>query len=240
MTTIQIVGIAVASAIVILLVIALLVTRRRGGEEAEAPPADETPSFLDAPVNDTLGGLGAAEHVPEETTGDLGPGLDWGPSGADVAGGAAAAAAGKAAAEKEATTHEGEGEVAGQPAAAPEELLDKEGGTPAGPGPARPAEGGSAVKPPAASESGPAGRRVPLSDIIVTTSNKIVDLDDPEVRRMLTDLVTFEIDQAKQYRQLGQTIDAVLQLTEAEKIARALGLDETAGDIRGMMDDLNH
>ena len=79
---------------------------------------------------------------------------------------------------------------------------------------------------------------MPLSDIIVTTSDKLVDLDDPEVRRMLTDLVTFEIDQATQYRQQGQTIDAVLQLTEAEKICKALGMHDTAQRIRRMMDDL--
>ena len=41
---------------------------------------------------------------------------------------------------------------------------------------------------------------VPLSDIIVTTSSKMVDLADPDVRRMLTELVTFEIDQASEFR----------------------------------------
>jgi hypothetical protein len=79
---------------------------------------------------------------------------------------------------------------------------------------------------------------VPLSDIIVTTSNKMVDLQDPEVRRMLTDLVKYEIDQATHYRQQGQTIDAVLQLTEAEKISRALDLRGSAAAIRKMMEDL--
>ena len=79
---------------------------------------------------------------------------------------------------------------------------------------------------------------MPLSDIIVTTSDKLVDLDDPEVRRMLADLVTFEIDQAAQYRQQGQTVDAVLQLTEAEKICKALGMHDTAQRISRMMDDL--
>ena len=86
---------------------------------------------------------------------------------------------------------------------------------------------------------GAAARRVPLSDIIVTTSDKVVDLSDAEVRRMLTDLVTFEIDQATLYRQQGQSIDAVLQLTEAEKICKALGMAETAERIRAMMDELN-
>ena len=87
-------------------------------------------------------------------------------------------------------------------------------------------------------EPQPKGNLVPLSSIIVTTSNKIVDLDDPEIRRMLTDLVTFEIDQAEQFREQGQTIDAVLQLTEAEKICRALGKEDTAGEIRDMMREL--
>jgi len=79
---------------------------------------------------------------------------------------------------------------------------------------------------------------VPLSDIIVTTSHKVVDLQDPEVRRMLTDLVKYEIDQATHYRQQGQTIDAVLQLTEAEKISRALEMRESAAAIRKMLADL--
>jgi hypothetical protein len=79
---------------------------------------------------------------------------------------------------------------------------------------------------------------VPLSSIIVTTSTKMVDLRDPEVRRMLTELVTFEIDQATQFRKSGQSIDAVLQLTEAEKICRALGKHDTAREIRDMMREL--
>ena len=79
---------------------------------------------------------------------------------------------------------------------------------------------------------------MPLSDIIVTTSNKMVDLQDTEVRRMLTELVTFEIDQAADFRRQGQTIDAVLQLTEAEKVSRALGMNESAQRIRAMMDEI--
>jgi hypothetical protein len=81
-------------------------------------------------------------------------------------------------------------------------------------------------------------RLVPLSDIIVTTSGKMVDLEDPDVRRMLTELVTFEIDQAADFRRRGQTIDAVLQLTEAEKVSRALGMTESAKRIRVMMEEI--
>jgi predicted membrane chloride channel (bestrophin family) len=90
----------------------------------------------------------------------------------------------------------------------------------------------------AAPERGSGRRLVPLSDIIVTTSSKTVDLDDPEVRRMLTELVTFEIDQAADFRRQGQTIDAVLQLTEAEKVSRALGMTESAKRIRAMMEEI--
>lgn len=91
---------------------------------------------------------------------------------------------------------------------------------------------------PRVEEPGLAGRMVPLSDIIVTTSGKMVNLEDPEVRRMLTELVTFEIDQAAEFRRQGQTIDAVLQLTEAEKVSRALGMRESAERIRAMMDQI--
>ena len=104
--------------------------------------------------------------------------------------------------------------------------------------PARPAVSVPTATEEVAPEPGPGSRRMPLSDIIVTTSNKMVDLQDPEVRRMLTDLVKDEIDQATHYRQQGQTIDAVLQLTEAEKISRALDMRESAAAIRKMMDDL--
>ncbi len=66
----------------------------------------------------------------------------------------------------------------------------------------------------------------------------MVDLDDPDVRRMLTEMVTFEIDQAAEFRKQGQTIDAVLQLTEAEKVSRALGMNESAQRIRAMMNEI--
>lgn len=79
---------------------------------------------------------------------------------------------------------------------------------------------------------------VPLNEIIVTTSHKLIDLDDPEVRHMLRDLVTYEIDQSTQFKQLGQNLDAVLQLTEAEKICHALGMTTQARQIRTMMKDL--
>jgi hypothetical protein len=55
---------------------------------------------------------------------------------------------------------------------------------------------------------------------------------------MLTDLVKYELDQATHYRRQGQIIDAVLQLTEAEKISRALDMKGSAAAIRKMIDDL--
>ena len=251
MTTVQIVGIAVAAAIVLLLIIALLVTRRRSPGGGAPPTAMSHASFLDDAPQDTLSTLGKAEQPMEDITIDpavqrqsrpagasAGPatpvttgaeerghdplGLDWGASGdtlvADTAGVAAAAAT--------------------SPAAPPDD--ETTGELPAAVGPARTAGGVPAAAAEAASDSaaGAGGRRVPLSDIIVTTSHKVVDLQDPEVRRMLTDLVKYEIDQATHYRQQGQTIDAVLQLTEAEKISRALEMRESAAAIRKMLADL--
>ena len=243
MTTVQIVGIAVAAAIVLLLIIALLVTRRRG-HASEAPAAVMShASFLDDAPQDTLSTLGKAEQPMEDITIDpgvhrqsrpadenAGPatplttgaeerehdalGLDWGASGDTLAADAAAAATGAVASP-----------VASPVAAEPARHVRPAGGVPA-----------AAAE--AVSASGPGGRRVPLSDIIVTTSHKMVDLQDPEVRRMLTDLVKYEIDQATHYRQQGQTIDAVLQLTEAEKISRALEMRASAAAIRKMLADL--
>ena len=104
--------------------------------------------------------------------------------------------------------------------------------------PARPAEGGPAASEEVGPQSGPVGRRVPLSDIIVTTSNKMVDITDPEVRRMLRDLIKYEIDQAAQFKEQGQNIDAALQLTEAVKICEALDMSSQARLIRAMMKEL--
>jgi hypothetical protein len=301
MTTVQIVGIAVAAVVVLVLVVALVLTRRRGdaGEGPQAMPEPGGGSFLDEAPQDTFSGLGKAEQPVEEVTIDPaverearrsaeaakaaavsarpgladqapprtegGLGLDWGPSGsgaidsapaegAAIAAGAAAAAgaAGAAAAAGAAvgaaprpdeTEVTGEIPAVGPPSAAPEPATP----TPSSPIPesgghapsesARPAEGGS-VAPEAAPESDAGGRMVPLSSIIVTTSRKMVDVQDPEVRRMLTDLVKFEIDQATQFRRDGQTIDAVLQLTEAEKISRALGMEESARRIHEMMQEI--
>ena len=79
---------------------------------------------------------------------------------------------------------------------------------------------------------------VRLSDIIVTTNEQQVDLADPDVRRMLKDLVQDEIDLAAQYREMGQNIDAVLQLTEARRICDALSMTSHARLIQQMINEL--
>jgi len=231
MTTVQIVGIAVAAAVVVLLIVALLVTRRRGAAD-EAPAAKSGASFLDSAPQDTLAGLGKVEQPVEDIT------LDPEATRALLDASPEAVAAASAAGDLE-----------------PDGPLSLDWGpSPHEPGPAAPEaapaaaseaapEAGSAAAPVAPAPAAPpaptgGGRKVPLSDIIVTTSSKVVDLDDPEVRLMLTDLVKFEIDQATRFREQGQDIDAVLQLTEAEKISRALGMQESAAAIRRMMEDL--
>lgn len=210
MTTVQIVGIAVAAAIVLLLIIALLVTRRRGSAGDEPAAVMPHASFLDDAPQDTLSTLGKAEQPMEDITIDPGAQRESRPADENAA-----------ATPVTTETEEREHDALGLDWGTSGETL---------------AAGAAAEE--AAPESGSGGRRVPLSDIIVTTSHKLVDLQDPEVRRMLTDLVKYEIDQATHYRQQGQTIDAVLQLTEAEKISRALDMRESAAAIRKMLDDL--
>jgi hypothetical protein len=227
MTTVQIAGIAVAAAVVVLLVVALVVTRRRGDRTETAP---EDASFFDVSPQDTFAGLGRAEEPVEDVT--LEPRAVRSLRHDLEAGGPPP----RAAAAEDTT-----GEIA--PAVVPPQgparrTADPRGATNAPWGPPR--EEDAAM---AAAATGPPipqapDRRVPLADIIVTTSRKVVDLDDPEVRRMLKDLVKFEIDQATRYREQGQYLDAALQLTEAEKISRALGMGASADAIRQMMTDL--
>jgi len=274
MSTVQIIGIAVASLVVLILVVALVVTRGRGHAPAPAEERPEAGSFLDDAPQDTLSGLGRAEHPVEDVTKDPGIhgeameagvsgglGLDWGPEtdpsppireevaapaapeapATPVENDAEAPLVGEAEADDEAeTTGEiaaaGEGSGAARPVT-PDDSTES-GSVTAAAQPARLAEGESAAVDVAAPESGSGGRTMPLSDIICTTSNKMVDLEDAEVRRMLADLVAYEIDQATEFRRRGQTIDAVLQLTEAEKVSRALGMRESAERIRQMMEEI--
>lgn len=257
MSTIQIVGIAVASAVVVLLIIALSVSRRKGERDDTSALADRRSSFLDEAPLDTLDKLGRPEQPVEDVTLDPGVGRQREAAALDARESTpyAAAPAEEAPAVADARTPMDELAEGGLGLdwgpSAPETLSEPaapapsstpispltESGTTAAPEPAEVASGEPAATP-VAEMSGSSGRTVPLSDIIVTTSDKMVDLEDAEVRRMLTDLVTFEIDQATQYRQQGQTIDAILQLTEAEKISRALGMQESAEAIHTMMEDL--
>jgi hypothetical protein len=246
MTTVQIVGIAVAAAVVVLLIVALLVTRRRGSAGG-APEEQPDASFLDAAPQDTLAALGKAEQPMEDVT------LD--PEGTRALHDPAAAVPGAAAtAEPDGPLSLDWGPPPKQPAsdfaatsAPPVEPVVPEPQPPAPateavavPSGPEPDAGTTTEEMPAAArpEHAAASRKVPLSDIIVTTSSKVIDVDDPEVRHMLMDLVKFEIDQATRYREQGQTIDAVLQLTEAEKISRALGMQESAAAIHTMIQDL--
>lgn len=213
MSTLQIVAIAVATGLVVLLIIALLVTRRRGPSLA-SEDAPDAPSFIDERLHDSFAGLGKAEQSVEDVT--LDPVTD---DFSDPAVGADGSA-----------DLSDETEVTGEMPAVQAILRDRQ---------ASPLTASSADATAELSCEPGVGGSVPLSDIIVTTSCKLVDLGDPDVRHTLTDLVKLEIDQAIEFRRLGQTVDAVMQLTEAEKISKALGLHESAQRIREMIEELN-
>jgi hypothetical protein len=192
-----------------------------GAEVAERGGGADLPAEPSAPQ--------AHPQAPEAASQALG--LDWGTSGtADVE---AAEEAPAAEPEPGETTEDLVAPVSEE--AVPPAADTEEAGAPA----EAVEEADVTAEAPTGDETAQAAHLVPLSAIIVTTSDKLVDLDDPEVRRMLTDLVTFEIDQATQYRQQGLPVDAVLQLTEAEKICNALGMHDTAARIRQMMADMN-
>jgi hypothetical protein len=240
-STAQIIGGAAAVGVVVLVLTALVVSRRRRARHVEDEPSA---SFLSSAPHDTFAGLGASERSTE--SGDDGFGLDqWQPSAADedeiTLGGAegdgeperSRAAVTETALAPPTTEAEGQPEAA--EAEPPPEKRTEAADDADTPAEETVAKGEAGAGPPSA----PSARRmVPLSEIIVTTNQKLVDLDDPEVRHMLTELVRFEIDQAAEFSAAGQSVDAVLQLTEAEKIARALDMDETAKRIRVMMREL--
>lgn len=98
------------------------------------------------------------------------------------------------------------------------------------------AAGPAAVRQPPVRKREP--RLVRLCDIIGTTNTQLIDLNDPEVRRMLRELVQNEVDLAQQYKQLGQNVDAVLQLTEAQKICQALSMESHAKLLERMIRQL--
>jgi hypothetical protein len=286
MSTVQVVGIAIAVVILVVLVISLVVTRRKDGgvepkHEPEATePAEDIGSFLDGAPRDELHMLGKRDVLPPTASP---PQVAWQP--ADAAAVAEPAAGSEPAMQPEpsaaagpetppAVAEETTAEIPlEQPGAAPaEEAAETEHVEPpvsqtpeqepagSAPEPAPPSgteelvaeqpdvtasaetmqaavhEPAPAAKEAAAPPAPP--RMVRLSDIIVTTNEQQVDLADPDVRRMLKDLVQDEIDLAAQYRELGQNVDAVLQLTEAGRICDALGMTSHAKLIRQMVKEL--
>ena len=117
-----------------------------------------------------------------------------------------------------------------EPTAAPAEAgVPAEAAAP--PEPAAAAVAGQAASPPVATPAS-------LSDVIVTSSHEEVDLADPDVRALLVSLVDDEIELARVCRAQGQTLDAILQLTEAEKTCTALGLDNTLTEVRALLAEL--
>jgi len=106
--------------------------------------------------------------------------------------------------------------------------------TPAESPPAAPAAAAEAEpKPPAAADD-PAL----LSDIIVTSGSEEIDLADPDVRDLLTQLVDDEIELARACHAQGEILDAILQLTEAEKASAALGLDDRLATVKALLAEL--
>lgn len=110
---------------------------------------------------------------------------------------------------------------------------------------AAPAEAATAeAAPPAPGDETAAGRPATadapalLSDVIVTNSHEEVDLADPDVRALLVSLVDDEIGLAKVCRAQGQVLDAILQLTEAEKTCAALGLDDSLAEVKALLAEL--
>jgi hypothetical protein len=77
-----------------------------------------------------------------------------------------------------------------------------------------------------------------LSDIIVTSGSEEIDLADPDVRDLLTQLVDDEIELAKACHAQGQILDAILQLTEAEKASAALRLDDRLATVKALLAEL--
>jgi hypothetical protein len=212
-----------------------------GKRDVAAPPEEPRPAWSPAgaaavaeeaaPVQSPLAAE-PAEPFAEETTDEI-PAVPPAEAFAETATPEAEAAAPivqSAELLAQETQAEAPSPVAGQPA------KDQTEETPATEAP--PTEG--AAEENAAVEEAPAAdpRMVRLSDIIVTTNEQQVDLADPDVRRMLKDLMQDEIDLAAQYRELGQNIDAVLQLTEAQRICRALGMTSHARLIQEMINEL--
>ena len=286
MSTIQLIGLAVAIVVLIVLIVTLVVTRGRGdAKAAETPtsagsmpsPATAPGSIFDETPRDELAQLGKAVETPPALSGAAAPvAADVAMAGAGPAAAGAAAVADEPPADggvlevgelervapptAEAVETVAEAGVAGLEEAEPKEpepAAETPSAEEAPPGmveavsaveetPSAIEEPSPAVEEPSVAEEPPtpaegatgAAAGVALSDIIVTTNQQQIDLDDPEVRRLIKDLIEDEIELAQQYKVQGQTVDAVLQLTEAEKACNALGLTSKARLIRAMIKEL--
>ena len=202
---------------------------------AVAPPAapivtpEQTGSFLDEPLSRDFEALGSPAS-PEPGSAAPGVFVDHGPFPVDPFG-----------------SHDDifppdHARAAQEPPSAAAE------GTAAAPEPAAapaPAAEAEPVVPPDQSAPTPDTRETPeapapvlLSDILVTTGEAEVDLTDPGVRHLLEQLVGDEVELARQCRAHEQTLDAILQLTEAEKVCEALGLDERLAEVRALLAEL--
>ena len=58
------------------------------------------------------------------------------------------------------------------------------------------------------------------------------------MRALLVSLVDDEIRLAKACRSQAQSLDAILQLTEAEKACIALGLDDSLAEVKALLAEL--
>lgn len=226
MSTVQILGVVVAFLILLTLVVSLVVTRRKDrviAEQESGAPRDDEASLFTGPPRDELERMPGSPREPERRQ----------EPPAQASGGAAPSGAGAVSEVAGRTLAAGREEAAGGEAPG-REVRQEPGGANV------PARGGPGLGPePGAPQSAEkSDGMIALSDLLVTTNGRYVNVQDPEVRGMLTDLVKYEIDLATQYRQLGQIDDAILQLTEAERICKALDMTSQASLVRQMMDDL--
>jgi len=208
-----------------------------GPPPAAVPPASAG-SFLDEPLSLDFDGLGKRTE-PEAAAPPAGPfPVDPFGSHADLFPPAAGAPAEAPGAQEPAA------EAAAADMAAPEQPAVEAPAAEAQ-APAPPAAEASAPDDPVAAappaEAAPAAaatEAAPLSDVSVTSGDGQVDLADPDVRALLVSLVDDEIALARAYRSQGQTLDAILQLTEAEKACTALGLDDTLAEVKTLLGEL--
>ena len=235
LSTLQIVSVAIAAVLVLIFVVTLLIMRSRRDDGSDIEPEDSAlESLMDGPPHDESQSFDRPADVAPSAAVPAAAPLDSTPSG--VAPSGADLGYGQTLGAEPSRESVGESPAV-VPAATPEPPPPLTAAAAAADLDVTPVADAFAALTGAPAVQSPK-HMVPLSDIIVTTSNKMVDLEDPEVRRMLKDLASYEIDQAAHSRQLGQDLDAVLQLTEAEKICHALGMETYARQIHEMMEGL--